>query len=118
MINYRRLSIATLFGALLGILCIVGVGGRVGFSGNWLYLFSMWYNRLVMGVLIGLAGGFVIIKDERYKWINVSIRGLIFGLFITSAHFLSTEFRDIPSFFAGLAYGLIIDLGATFFGEK
>ena len=34
---------------------------------------------------------------------------------MTSAHFLSTEFRDIPSFFAGLGYGVIIDLTATYF---
>jgi len=118
MIDFKRLGLAILTGALLGVLCIIGVGNRVGFSGNGVYLFSMWYNRVVMGVVIGLAGGLEILKGPKNKWLNVALRGFIFGLFITSAHILSTDFRDIPSFFAGLSYGVIIDFVATKFGGK
>jgi len=109
----KRILISTITGGLLGILCIVGVGLRLGFSGNWLFLFSMWYNRVLMGLLIGFAGSFMIVKSKK----NFYLRGLFFGLIVTSAHGLSTGFRDIPSFFAGLFYGLIIDYIATKYGD-
>ena len=105
----KRIQISIIAGALLGVLCIVGVGFRVGFSGNWPFLFSMWYNRVLMGVLIGFAGGLKIVKSK----FNIYLRGFVLGLLVTSAHAFSTGFRDIPSFFAGLAYGLIIDFLAS-----
>jgi len=108
MINKKRILIALLTGAILGIFCIVGVGTRIGFE-NSVFLIAMWYNRVVMGLLIGLAGEIKIIKGPR----NVFIRGVLIGLFVSSAIFLSTEFRDVPSFFAGIVYGIIIDFVAT-----
>ena len=114
--NWKRLSIAILVGALLGILCIIGVGTRIpgGYFANAVFLIGMWYNRVIMGLVIGLAGELVIVRGEKRRmWANAVVRGLIFGLVISSAIFLSTEFRDLPAFFAGIAYGLIIDLVAT-----
>ena len=105
----RRLTIGVLTGAFLGLFCIAGVGLRIGFEGNQLFLFSVWYNRVVMGLLIGLAGGLQIV-DSKY---NVFVRGLLLGLVVTTAITLTSEFRDWPSFFAGVAYGVIIDWVAT-----
>ncbi len=105
----RRLVIGVLTGAALGVLCIFGVGLRIGFEGNELFLFSMWYNRVVMGLLIGLAGGLQVVDSEY----NVFLRGLLLGLVVTTAITLTSEFRDWPSFFAGLAYGVLIDWVAT-----
>lgn len=105
----NRLGIGILSGALLGLFCILGIGLRIGFEDNLLFLFAMWYNRVVMGVVIGLAGGLRFI-DARY---NVLIRGFILGLLVTTAITITTEFRDWPSFFAGLAYGVLIDWVAT-----
>lgn len=109
----RRVIIGILVGAALGILCIVGVGGRIGFEDNEMFLFGMWYNRVVMGLLIGLASGLKIIDSDK----NFIVRGLILGLVVTSAITFTTGFRDLPSFFAGLAYGPIIDWAATRYGE-
>jgi len=107
----KRIIIAILTGSILGIFCIIGAGQRVGFSGNELFLFALWYNRFLMGTVIGIASDLKIIKT---KW-NIFLRGGILGLIVTSAFFLSTGFRDIPSFFAGIVYGLIIDYVATRF---
>jgi len=111
MKNKRRVIIGVLAGALLGILCIVGVGWRVGFEGNEMFLFAMWYNRVVMGLLIGFAYDLKLINSDK----NFIIRGLILGLVLTLAITFTSEFRDWPSFFAGLAYGPIIDGVATKF---
>jgi len=108
----RRLLISVLIGAVLGILCIVGVGTRIGFSGNELFLFAMWYNRVIMGLLIGLASDLKIIDSDK----NYLVRGFILGLLVTLAITFTSEFRDWPSFFAGIAYGLIIDFVATRWG--
>ncbi|MFW6040672.1 MAG: hypothetical protein ACOC85_02435 [Thermoplasmatota archaeon] len=108
----KRLIIAIIMGAALGVLCIVGVGMRIGYSGNELFLFSMWYNRVIMGILIGLAYDIKIINSDK----NFILRGLLLGLIVTSAITLTSEFKDWPSFFAGIAYGVIIDWAATRFG--
>ncbi len=112
MVKKRRVIIGVLAGALLGILCIVGVGWRIGFEDNLMFLFAMWYNRVVMGLLIGLAYDVKFVHSNK----NFIVRGLILGLVVTLAITFTSEFRDWPSFFAGLAYGPIIDGLATKYG--
>jgi len=109
----KRLAIGLVMGAILGVFCIVGVGLRVGFEDNRLFLLAMWYNRVVMGLVIGLAGGLRLVDSKH----NVLVRGFVLGLVVTTAITLSSEFRDWPSFFAGLAYGVIIDWVATRYGS-
>ncbi len=108
----RRIILSVLTGAVLGILCIVGVGTRIGFSGNEMFLFAMWYNRIVMGLLIGLAYDIKLIDSDK----NYIVRGLLLGLLVTLAITFTSEFRDWPSFFAGIVYGVIIDFVATRWG--
>ncbi len=108
MINKRRMLVALLSGAILGVFCIVGVGTRIGFE-NYIFLIAMWYNRIVMGLMIGFASNLEIKKGFQ----NVLIRGTLLGLIVSSAIFLSTEFKDVPSLFAGIVYGIIIDFVAT-----
>lgn len=105
----RRGMISLVTGAVLGIFCIIGVGTRIGFDGNELFLFAMWYNRVIMGLLIGLASGIKIIDSDK----NFIVRGLILGLLVTSAITLTSGFLDWPTFFAGIAYGVIIDWAGT-----
>lgn len=112
MIDQRRILTALLTGAILGIFCIVGVGTRIGFENN-IFLIAMWYNRIVMGLMIGFAGNLEIAKGFK----NIIIRGTLLGLIVSGAIFLSTEFKDIPSLFAGIAYGGIIDFVATKYGK-
>lgn len=105
MFNKKRLTIALICGALLGVVCILGISFRMGFVGNELFILATWYNRLIMGLLIGLAGGVVFTKGA----INFLLRGMLFGLLVSLALFLGTEFRDPLGFVAGIVYGVIID---------
>ena len=108
----RRIILSVLTGAVLGIFCIVGVGTRIGFSGNEMFLFAMWYNRVVMGLLIGFASSLKLIRSDK----NYIVRGLVLGLLVTLAITFTSEFRDWPSFFAGIVYGVIIDFVGTKWG--
>jgi len=108
--NQKRITISVLTGAFLGILCIIGVGTRIGFNGNIVYLIGMWYNRVIMGLLIGLSGEIVLLEKRTN---NTILRGAIIGLVVTTGILLSTSFKDIPSFFAGIVYGIIIDYVST-----
>jgi hypothetical protein len=111
----KRLLTALIMGAILGGVCIVGVGGRLGFAGNELFLFGVWYNRLIMGLLIGLAGA---LKPLGTGKLNTIVRGLALGTFVTLGLALATGFRDMMGFYAGIAYGPIIDLTATWVSER
>lgn len=108
--NQKRITVSVFTGAFLGIFCIIGVGTRIGFNSNIIYLMGMWYNRVIMGLLVGLAGEIILIENDRN---NSILRGAIIGLVVTTGIFLSTSFRDIPSFFAGIVYGIIIDYVST-----
>lgn len=105
----NRLFLAVLSGAILGIFCIIGIGFRFGFVGNEWFLFSAWYNRVIMGLLIGLAGSLVLIKSKY----NPVVRGLILGFIVSYAWYLDTAFADPMGFLAGVVYGLIIDVVAS-----
>ncbi len=121
MINYKRLIISTVTGALLGIVCIIGVGLRIegGYLDNIVYLLGIWMSRLVLGVTIGFVGEFVIIPGIGWKkWMNTSIRGIFFGLLFSVTVLLLDPHFSYITFAAGIAYGLIIDLMATFFTRK
>jgi hypothetical protein len=109
--NQKRIVTALLSGAILGVFCIIGVGTRVGFSGNMIYLVGMWYNRVIMGLIIGLSGEVIVLENNLKN--NSIIRGASIGLIVTSAIFLSTSFKDIPSFLVGILYGIIIDWVST-----
>ena len=81
---------------------------------NLFYLMGMWYNRVTMGLVIGLAGGILIVQRENPKSLaNAALRGLILGIVISSAIYLSDAYQDLMSLFAGFAYGVIIDVVAT-----
>jgi hypothetical protein len=105
--NSERIYTGILSGAILGVFCIIGVGTRIGFKGNIVYLIGMWYNRIIMGLILGLSAEVILLENPKY---NSILRGAIIGLIVTKGILLSTSFKDIPSFFAGIAYGVIIDL--------
>jgi hypothetical protein len=105
--NSKKISIGVVTGSILGVFCIIGVGTRIGFDGNVSYLIGMWYNRIIMGLLIGLSAEIEFVENPKH---NSVTRGAILGLIVTTGILLSTSFKDVPSFFAGIAYGVIIDL--------
>ncbi len=96
----KKLRVSIISGALLGIICIIGGSIRMGFSGNELYLFALWYNRVIMGILIGLT--------KMGSGNKALIKGGALGLLVSLAFFLSTGMNDLVSFLAGIVYGVII----------
>jgi hypothetical protein len=120
MINIKRIVFATLIGAVLGIFCILGASGRVGgWTGNEILLIGLWYNRVIMGLLIGFAGELQLIKkSNRSKWLNSTLRGVILGLLVSLQFYLSTNLLDLLSFLAGILYGIVIDLLSTLLAQK
>jgi hypothetical protein len=120
MINIKRVGFATLLGAILGVFCILGASGRIGgWTGNEILLIGLWYNRVIMGVIIGFAGDFHLIKNgNRSKWLNTILRGIIFGILVSLQFYLTTSFLDLLSFLAGIGYGIVIDSLSTLVTQK
>jgi len=111
MLNVKRIGFATLIGAVLG-----RVGGWIG---NEILLIGLWYNRVIMGLLIGFAGDLQLIKkDNRSKWLNSTMRGVILGFLVSLQFYLSTNLLDLLSFLAGILYGIVIDLLSTLLAQK
>lgn len=103
----KRLLVAILTGSALGIFCIIGVNLRMGDQVSGLFLFATWFNRVVMGLAIGLY-------TPENKDIKISImRGGLIGLIVSFSLFSATNFIDTPGFIAGIIYGIIIDVIAT-----
>ena len=107
----RRLLVCIITGALLGVICIVGAQIRSGFEKEALYLFSFWYNRVIMGLAIGLA-----IKSLDLK--KVLTRGAIIGFVVSFAFFASTGLSDWVGLIAGIFYGVIIEYVGLKFGTS
>ncbi len=112
----NRLIVGLIVGSLLGIVCIIGANLRYGSTLSNTYLFAFWYNRLVMGFVIGL------LPMTRTVGFRL-VRGLIVGLLISFMFYSSTAFLDITGFLAGGAYGVIISLAIDYWdkhveGEK
>ena len=72
---------------------------------NQLLLFSLWYNRVIMGLLLGLAGSMVIIQGK----LNWLLHGAGLGLVVSAAYFFTAGAQDWVSFLAGAVYGVIIE---------
>lgn len=107
--NNKRLIIAIATGAILGIFCIIGVSIRLGFTGNELFILATWVNRVIMGLVIGLAPYYKIKNNTK----NILFRGAFLGFIISGSFYLATDFKDTPGFIAGIVYGIIIDYIAT-----
>ena len=102
----KRLFTSLITGAFLGIICVIGGSIRArGLTGNEMYLAAMWYNRVIIGLIIGLAGSWQIIRGS----LNRYVRGALLGLAVSTAFFLSTGMRDIIAFIAGIVYGIITE---------
>jgi len=98
----KRMKVALIGGALLGIVCVVGAYIRSGYTASPGFVFSLWYNR----VIIGLAVGAPWIEKGKSKSL---IRGALLGLLVSFAFYSSTGFKDPISFLAGILYGVILE---------
>lgn len=99
--NNKKLIIGITTGAILGIFCIIGVSVRLGYKTDELFILATWVNRVVIGLVVGLASCCAT-KSNIF-------RGALLGLIISGSFFLATAFKDVPGFIAGIIYGVIID---------
>lgn len=99
--NKRRVVSGLIIGAILGVVCIVGATIRT--NGDLLngYLFAFWYNRLLMGLVIGLFPAWPMKK--------ALLRGAVIGLLMSFAFYSATNYQDLTGFMVGLGYGMIIE---------
>ena len=107
----KRMKVCIAVGAVLGIVCIIGAQLRSGFGRDASYLFAFWYNRLLMGVVIGLAGGNLGLPKALG-------RGALLGTLVSFAFYSATGFDDVVGFLAGIVYGIIIEYVAGKYAEK
>jgi len=98
----KRVIIGILLGAILGVICIVGASLRMPGELSPVYLFAFWFNRLLMGLMIGLLS-----RPKNIK--HALFRGIFFGTLISFAFYSATIFFDLTGFLAGLVYGIIIE---------
>lgn len=98
----RRMTESLIGGVLLGIVCVIGAYVRSGFTASPVFVFSLWYNRVVLGLLVGAPWP----KVDRNKAL---LRGALFGLLVSFAFYSSTGYVDVVSFLAGIVYGMILE---------
>ena len=107
----KRMLVCIITGALLGVICIIGAQLRSGFERDAVFLFSFWFNRLLLGLVIGLAW-------NKLNTPQTLCRGAILGLLVSFAFYSSTGFEDVIGFIAGIVYGIIIEYAALRLGNK
>ncbi|PKL00383.1 MAG: hypothetical protein CVV56_06590 [Tenericutes bacterium HGW-Tenericutes-1] len=96
----KRLIIGLIAGAILGVVCIIGASLRSSEPLSSNYLFAFWYNRVIIGLAIGLLG-----KNSLKLYI---LKGVIIGTMVSFAFYSSTNYQDLMGFIAGVVYGTII----------
>ena len=110
----KRLAIALVIGMLAGIFCAYGTTmvNVPGLVVNMPILAMIFYNRLLIGLTVGLAGGVVLVKG---KMLNSALRGIILGALVSIG--ISFNGGGEILILLGMIYGLVADLLATKFGE-
>jgi hypothetical protein len=108
--NKKRLIISLITGSILGVVCIIGAQLRSGFEREAVYLFSFWFNRLLLGMVIGVLSSISLKK--------ALLRGLLVGLIISFSFYSATGFDDLIGFIAGIVYGIIIEYVAFILTTK
>ena len=106
----RRLQVALAAGVILGVFCILGASARSGFSREADWLFALWYNRVLLGLVIGLP----------WKPLGLGLslgRGAVLGLVVSLAFYSADGFSDGISFLVGGVYGVIIEYVAWRWGN-
>ena len=49
----KRLKWALIGGAVLGIICVVGAYLRSGGTASQTFIFALWFNRVIIGLVVG-----------------------------------------------------------------
>ncbi len=98
----QRMKESLIGGVLLGLVCVVGATIRSGFTASPVFVFSLWYNRVILGLAVGAPWKAASRSKALY-------RGAWLGLAISFAFYCSTNFQDPVSFIAGVVYGVVLE---------
>ncbi len=98
----KRMIQSLIGGALLGVVCVIGATIRSGFTADPIFVFALWYNRVIIGLVIGAPW-------PKIKRNQALIRGGLLGLLVSFAFYSATGFVDPISFIAGIVYGIILE---------
>jgi len=98
----KRMIVALVGGGLLGLICVVGAYIRSDFTASPSFIFALWYNRVIIGLVVGAPWS----KTVRFKAL---LRGALIGLVVSFAFYSSTGFQEHISFVAGILYGGILE---------
>ena len=98
----KRMKTALIGGALLGLVCVAGAYVRSNFTASPTFVFSLWYNRVILGLAVGAPWP---ASDRK----TALLRGALLGLLVSFAFYSSTGFADPVSFVAGILYGVILE---------
>ena len=111
-INGKRMIIALILGALTGVICAIGtvIGNNPIFQISLMYLIYLWYNRLILGFVLGIADNVRIINHELG---NSVIRGALIGAILSIILVIIPGLAAYSFILAGIVFGIIIDLIAT-----
>ena len=108
--NKKRLIAGAISGALLGVLCLIGASQRAGgWAGNEWMLFGLWFNRLLLGLIIGSI--FVPKIVPRY------IIAILWGLAMGFGWYVSSGMHDLAAFLITMLYAIIIESAASQFSK-
>ncbi|XMB72919.1 hypothetical protein RJI07_03170 [Mycoplasmatota bacterium WC30] len=107
----KRLIASLLTGAILGVVCIIGAQLRYDGVLKTGYLISFWFNRVLIGLVIGLISSNICLPKRI-------LRGFLVGLLISFAFYSATEFMDLTGFLVGGIYGMIIEFVGYQFVKK
>ena len=105
------MQVALVTGVLLGVVCIVGASARSPEALGADYLLGFWYNRVLMGLLIGALPG-------RGPLARLLGRGVVVGLVVSFGFYSATGFVDAIGFWVGALYGVIIEYAAWKGGDQ
>ncbi len=99
----NRMKASLMGGAVLGVVCVIGAYVRSGFTASPGFVFSLWFNRVIIGLAVGAPW------SPASRGIRL-LRGAILGLTVSFAFYSATGFADMVSFLAGIAYGMILEV--------
>ncbi len=111
-----RLGIATGLGMILGLICILGQNLRMPANplpNATIYLLGAWYNRVIMGILIGCADDWQFLKKKSLPILNAVIRGAVLGTLVSISFGLLQQRIEIVYFLAGILWGILNDTLTT-----
>ena len=114
-LNTKRLLIALALAAFFGFFCAYGTSTVEipGFEMTMPYLMTIFYSRLLIGLVVGLGEEVKIMNKEPF---NSLVRGGVLGAIMSVT--ISFYGGAVIFIIAGIIYGAITDYAATRFSPK